>query len=353
MATVNPLSPLASLFHGLSAIVISLLALVSYAVAAEESDPDTSRWYQVEVLIFAHKNEQSSSELWRDDIALAYPLNWVVLKDPDVLVPLVEEQSETANTEIEQFEIENPAAEKPHSALAADISAGPSQLASDVADTPFDSEAETMVAPPVDLEREPFYLLPPEQRDLEAQASAIRRSYPYRLLFHAGWRQPVVDADEAASILISGGNRFGEHFELEGSISLSVSRYLHLRTNLWYTRFVNNYGQDRGDWPQLPVRPDLREYVSPPTHSWGETSEPLWERFQPLNDEYDKILESPYIPKRISLIQQRRRMKSQEIHYIDHPHIGIVILCTPYELPPEEKPEEALSETAIKTPAPQ
>lgn len=314
------------------ALLACWLASSHFVNAADEVDVDGPRWYQIEVLIFANKNEQPSNEVWRDDIALAYPLNWIALKDPDAII-----ETETA-------EVGNP--------LEFGATTSKSINTSPIESVPDDGViAADIELPTVDLEREPYYLLPPELRALEPQAMAIKRSYNYRLLFQAAWRQPVVDADQASSILISGGDAYAEQHELEGSLSLSVSRYLHLKTNLWFTRFVNNFGQDRGNWPELPLRPDLREYDALPVQTWEE-SVSIWERLKPLNDEYDKILESPYIPQRISLLQQKRRMKSQEIHYIDHPHFGIVILCTPYEVPPEPPEQEQPAQPLDQQPLP-
>jgi hypothetical protein len=38
----------------------------------------------------------------------------------------------------------------------------------------------------------------------------------------------------------------------------------------------------------------------------------------------------PYIPRQIVLMQQERDMRSNEIHYLDHPLLGIIIKIVPY-----------------------
>lgn len=347
---------------------------------ALDDDAEQARWYQVEILIFAHKHEVANSEVWRDDIALAYPLNWIALKDPNAKPETPEAEPLTSSSLDLEFKLagglldtldgeltmtgqplgaSEQTADSPEQLSAVEnlnitesgeSSEGDSHMDNGHLDDSILTDStltESSWLPP-DLGREPFYLLPPELRALEPQANAIKRSYNYRLLFQAAWRQPVVDAQQAPSILISGGDLYGEHHELEGSLSLSVSRYLHLKTNLWFTRFVNNYGQERGNWPEIPIRPDQRDYNGNSGKSWQDAA-PLWDRLQPLNDEYDQILSSPYIPNRIALVQQKRRMKSQEIHYIDHPNIGIVVLCTPYEVPEKidpEMPEHDLTQPA-------
>ena len=37
-----------------------------------------------------------------------------------------------------------------------------------------------------------------------------------------------------------------------------------------------------------------------------------------------------YITRQIILLQQERDMRSSEVHYIDHPILGVIIKITPY-----------------------
>ncbi len=371
------------------------LLLGSCPLAAQSGSDEKPRWYQVEVLIFANRRATGDTETWRKDIELRYPHNWVVLQDPNQLPPaagageiaplmdtkssplglpgdssplfgsapnaslpdsslldssLLEDTAELAAQLAETASLAAAAAES--SAAESTANTGkpdtPATAAATSTDTALDPQGTTTGEPtatgeegaitaenpapvikPVDLLRDPYYLLPASQRALERDAKAIQRSYNYRLLFHEAWRQPVVDQPEAPSLLISAGDKFGQQHELEGTIALSVSRYLHLQTNLWFTRFTHNYGQERGNWPELPQRPDQREFALATAKSPS-----AWQQFSPPTDDYDKILATPFLPERISILRQKRRMRSGEVHYIDHPHLGIVILCTPYDVPP-------------------
>ncbi len=240
------------------------------------------RWFQVEMIVFAQNPNQRQQETWPTNIAIAYPPNWKQLEDPE----------QTEHVDVEAL-----------------------------------------------LETADYYQLPIEQRLLNNNIRDLERSVGHRVLFHEAWRQQVWGADEAPSLLINGGKQYGEHFELEGSVQLSVARYLHLKTNLWFTEFHHNFGQEASDYPPLPAVPtrDTRDEAQSAT----EHHLPSWDQLQLISSEYEKILDQPYVSSRITTMQQKRRMRSKEIHYIDHPVIGILIYILPYELPETEPESEA------------
>ena len=187
----------------------------------------------------------------------------------------------------------------------------------------------------------------------------------------------MVDAASSPSIVIAAGDKFGEHFELEGTITLSVARYLHLEANLWLTRFEPNFGQELEFWPELPEIPpapldrilqaeidassapqvnDEKQGLHFDEHSQAvfSTSQsdqhefsaqfPQLEFQLPNNSEENTLYstftadktDKPYLIKEIVVMEQRRRMRSKEIHYLDHPRIGLVIRLEPVIAKSEE-----------------
>lgn len=150
-----------------------------------------------------------------------------------------------------------------------------------------------------------FTMLPASERLLNSQAATLAKSGSYTLLFHQAWRQ-MIQAPKT-NILITGGHSFNDHQELEGNISLSVGQFLKLQTNLWLTQFVPAGTPVTEAWPELPSLPNA------------------------LATEADKPQE--FLIKRIVKISQQRSMRSNEVHYIDHPLLGIIIKIIPYDLP--------------------
>lgn len=152
---------------------------------------------------------------------------------------------------------------------------------------------------------EGFLLLPASERVLNSQAATLAKSGSYTLLYHQAWRQMIYG--RKTNIAISGGKSFGSHQELEGNIALSVGQYLKIQTNLWLTQFVPAGTNLTETWPELPSLPNS-------SVSDGEKNQ-------------------DYLIKRIVKVSQERSMRSNEIHYIDHPLLGIIVKIVPYEIP--------------------
>lgn len=181
--------------------------------------------------------------------------------------------------------------------------------------------------------------------ELQREARAINRKNGYKVLFHEGWQQPVLGAEEAPSIVITGGEKYGDHHTLEGEIKLSVARYLHFSTNLWLSEFEMNYGQlEHREWPSLPAPPfkheetvaaesafesalEIHDSYEIPEFKLHSSAEPI------VKDEEPGLLREAYLPSEIIHFKQHRRMRSKELHYIDHPRIGAIIKILPIATP--------------------
>ncbi len=154
---------------------------------------------------------------------------------------------------------------------------------------------------------EEFSLLAPNERLLNPHAATLSKG-GYSLLYHQAWRQMIYA--RKTHIAISGGKTFNGHQELEGSIALSVGQYLRIQSNLWLSQFVPA-GTNLTDpnltqtWPELPPLPNT------------------------VNNESEKS--QGYLIKRIVKLNQERNMRSNEIHYIDHPLLGIIVKIVPVE----------------------
>lgn len=257
-------------------------SLLTSMAQAQSTAGGHEGWYQVELIVFARKD--ASEEHWPSNIQLRYPNDWVTLKD--------------SREETEQE---------------------------------------------VDLNRQPFYRLPSSERKLNAQAQKLERNSRFQVLFHEAWRQVITNEKSAKSILIQGGQTFGQHQELEGSIRLSVATYLKLTTNLWYSQFDMNVGQEQTrQWPLLPQHPtqlhtaplaglsldssfEFEQALANENQQWLGTSTEPSDNNQPGTPDY--------LTRQIILLQQSRDMRSTEIHYIDHPVVGMVIQVSPYSAP--------------------
>lgn len=196
----------------------------------------------------------------------------------------------------------------------------------------------------IEAARERSYeIIPADELRLTESVIKIVDSPRYSLLAHTGWRQPGLEKDQALPVWIRGGRIFGTEYtsiddytsllemsnsdtaqqsaepgsslsalakpgaeiqaglyELEGKITIALSRYLHTYADLVLRR------------PRLAIGPEFD--VNNENKFWVED----------LPD--TRILNNHQL-------KEHRRMRSNRLHYLDNPEFSMLILITPYERP--------------------
>ena len=142
---------------------------------------------------------------------------------------------------------------------------------------------------------------------LAEHVTKLKNSRQYKVLLHQSWQQIGLSDADAVDIHINtsaktntttdGTNIFDSNHpastvdsqnlssNVQGTIKLILGRYLHIHTDLLYNRLNTEY---------QPTSPTLNSKA--------------FSQFQ---------------------IKSQRRMRSNELHYIDHPLLGILVLVTP------------------------
>ncbi|UTF60937.1 CsiV family protein [Gilvimarinus sp. DA14] len=303
------------------ALATAMAAITMTAPHWTQAQSNHEGWYQVEIIVYSRPLD-TSAETWPADITLDYPVNWQELRAPEAEMARREERARKRQTE----------AQNPQTNYFGDDSATGQQATA----TAIDAQ-QPLAVEPVDLARDAFFELPADQRGLNAVANRVAAQPGFDILFHEAWRQRVTAEASAPWVLISGGEAFGEHFELEGSININVSRYLHVFTDLWFTEFQINTGQSRNQWPSLPLSPVKRlQQLEAQSAVDIDYSNLMADAVQTRpEDTLMEFLEAPYLPARIVKLEQQRRMRSSELHHLDHPRLGMLVKITPYERPAE------------------
>lgn len=175
----------------------------------------------------------------------------------------------------------------------------------------------------------------------------------YQLLMHTAWRQPGVELEQVMPVWIKGGRVYGNEYtsidskielfdnnvqssgltekeprtyefdeqtlesqklqikeeqsrlrhnglyELEGKITIALSRYLHIYTDLILRR------------PRLLADPVLES--------------PAEAEYLAAHAADTRILNN-------HLLREHRRMRSKTLHYLDSPEFALLVLITPYEV---------------------
>jgi len=200
-----------------------------------------------------------------------------------------------------------------------------------------------------------YQILPTAELRLLEEVGRLVESPRYELLLHVAWRQPGLDRENAIPVWLRGGRIYGKEYtsidnqieimdsipyvadpgeetsfefdaqnpetveqqlrqrrdaikhrglyELEGKITVSLSRYLHTYTDLVFRR------------PRLSVD--------------EESTNAAQKEYLAARAADTRILNN-------HRLKEHRRMRSKNLHYIDNPEFAMLILITPWE--PAEKP---------------
>ena len=258
-----------------------LLATVTASSAAAEAP-----WYQIEIVVFENLTPgQSGTEVWPDDPGQPDSTTRVNL------LPWTLRETAKLPTALTQ--------------AAAGGAAGtetPSEQATD--------PAEPESAEPLSINDAaglyPFVALPEKFLRLKETKRKLAQSSQYRVLLHTGWRQPITKSSKGQTVHIAtaaeAGSLGGMANSLDGNITVSLSRYLHLHADLLLRRPVNDVT---------------------PTTSKLETSGTATEGS-------DESSAEALLP--VYRMLQSRRMRSTEIHYLDHPALGVIAQIVPVKV---------------------
>jgi len=295
--------------YRLTAWALAAIVLLLAGPAFAQKD----RWWRVELLIFSHESAQPP-EQWEATPNLAYPSAARFLVEPGRVKNNIKQHG--GDSVVDKFGRQT---------LAIAPTSG--------TNIPRDTNAAT--SPIAGQVPTPFVALPSAQLEFRGKAAYMQRSGKYRTLFHRTWVQPITGRASALPIILDRSGDTGQWPSLQGSIKFYLSRYLHLETNLW----LNTTGDYLpGVWrmPPPPLGPPslVIEALPEPDTLSGDWTSKLEQPSSTLEGTEELPLPEedlgPIYPYRHAvLLQQERRMRSTEVHYIDHPMLGVVAKLTP------------------------
>jgi|GEM_PF-2301912 len=330
------------------ALITSALVMVCHTSrAATFKSEDTETWFQVEVVIFAQEAGLSAaSEQWSDKIDITYPENLQVLKQPQPPTVL-QNKPELPETSISEdaiaFEVEPSLDEEPtasndtpsaepstahhFSQFEPMPSAGNESTQAEQTLPPTLAEIDIASLPqklvePTDLRKTSFMFLPQSKFQLNGIKQRIDRALDLRLLAHFAWRQPV-KSELAQPVLVQVGQQYGVSFELEGVVTLSKNRYLHFDSNLFYSTFKQGLMHNRMNWGIFSENQTATDAIN--AEHFSTEQEQSFDVFRPVDTDFERELTANY--------KSMRRIKENEIHYLDHPLFGVLFIVSPYQLP--------------------
>jgi len=278
-------------------VFLVVVLLLAFDLQAQ----DEPRWYEVEVIIFAHEGwAPADSRLYRDPglpdtrSALKLFLDEPGDEDQEPVIPLLASAVDTAVPDHEKIYPVDPL----------------------TGHRIFDAE-HFMQLP---QERQ-FQVLEPEDFQLTGSYRTLNRSSLYRPLLHVAWRQPVMSRETAIAVRLPAGpmqnprtsadpfdfqlldpslTGQGLH-ELDGIVTLMLSRYVHLEFDLVY-----------------------RERLFPAPADYSGSAARLYR-----------------------LEERRRVRRPDEMHYFDHPRFGVIAQLRRWEFPAPPESDETLDDADL------
>ena len=256
----------------------------------------------------------------------------------------------------------------------------------------FDDDILDLSSPPsIEAARQKlFEIIPTEELRLNEQVISIVKSDRYSLLAHAGWRQPGLEKEQVMSIWIKGGRVYSDEYT-------SIDNHIDLDAMLKADIFSLEDPADQTETTLAETDQTLSDQASSePTASAipaSETTEqdPLLQaqienadtkspglyelegkititlaRYLHTNADLvlrkprltiDSTIEVPGLDQTVienlpdtrilnnHSLKERRRMRSNKLHYLDNPEFSLLVLITPYEAPPADEETTGISST--------
>ena len=286
------MSSLSNRLKTFTVTLITALTVLAAPVIAANEDP---QWYQVEIILFAREqNIYPATERWRVDFNPLYPENTVILS--------------------------------PYNQLGG-VPVRPVVLPGTY---PMGATIGKVSAKPLDIDKDPYIILPSDKRQLNKEALQLGRASGYKILKHMAWRQPVSARESSQPILIQTGNQYGLNFEVEGLITISENRYLHVDTDLVFSRFTKELFNNDMNWSLLNESTLTGSEKAAPNPGFSfQNSQPK----KVDNGLSSQVTDQQYRREFATTLKHIRRVRGNELHYIDHPLFGVILKLMPYQLP--------------------
>lgn len=165
-------------------------------------------------------------------------------------------------------------------------------------------------------------LVPQDALYLANAARRLERSGKYRVLVSAGWYEAFPPDYKGTPLRVSAGDWIpGAGIrEVEGHITIDRQRYLHVGVHLNHWQLADDpqpalEESGTGAIPATGTEPELAPESAP--QATASTSNPAIQA--------DTLSVEPVPMELLTWIRETRRMRSEEVHFLDSPTIGVLV----------------------------
>ena len=198
-----------------------------------------------------------------------------------------------------------------------------------------------------------YQVVPESELKLIDVAEKITKSSRYEILKHFAWRQPGLEKSQVLPVWIKAGRRFGNEF-------ISIDDKIELSKANQAVDDVNNLDLLEGDQSNLGDTNDAEETaVLPKARTSGlyevegeitvalsrylhvYTNLVLRKPRRSLDSQVETAGSDPLLYENLAnarildnhRLKEHRRMRSKTLHYLDNPEFSMLILITEYKIP--------------------
>lgn len=284
-------------------LIPAIMVLPSFAMGAKEMDA-LSNWFQIEILVFAQQAPNLENE-FQPLPSLEYPPEMMTIlpANKKALKPLslwqLEDQLQYQALGLSKRNVRQPPNRGIWQRLRRLISGSGSGLP------------------------DAFVALGEKQRMLNPEVRRLKRSPQYRPIHHLAWQQPIVSGKSETTVMIQAGQRYDDFFEIDGTLTFSRSRYVHVNADLWFTIFAQF--EDAGE-QRKAIEVSLSE----------NTALRRYPEIMALESNRNQ-----FTPYQVHRLKEKRRLKSGKLGYLDNPAFGLLIKVDKYNWAEEEKDSES------------
>lgn len=193
------------------------------------------------------------------------------------------------------------------------------------------------------------YLAPESALQLKDLAYQLKHRGNHQLLLHTAWRQPLAGRRAARSYRWFAGSNFGQQFDYYGRVKAAAVQPATDQAGQLLQQ-ISALEQALGQNPATPLidlQPDLRQ----------QNDSPVWQLDGLVKVYSERMLfaETNFNLRRISAdgstlstyhSSDQSRLLIGEVHYLDHPHLGLVLQIRRFT-PPLMPVSENLAATPV------
>jgi len=183
-------------------------------------------------------------------------------------------------------------------------------------------------------DRKAWRTLDEEEFNLQSMTRRMLNGGDYSILFHESWRQPISKRNRAFPIYVQGGERIMPPLE---TIPEAASAHADAPESPDKTHTEDNRSEaGTGNTNESTFRaghqlalPEMRGTLLLHVSRYLHVEPNLWLTDQDARDRLYHVQ-----------IDQSRRMRSEELHYLDHPRFGLLIQVNPWQSEKQKELEQ-------------